>query len=292
MTIGTHWSVCPVDATFSAYAAHDRAMQESWQERYSEAAEAARSAAFHQALQAVAIAGIQAAAADYAADRQWDIANRQMTIAEDEYERYKENFICNEHRMAQEACDIEVPEADYETRANRAVADIRREFATARRQLNRTRSRYCLVDFSRSLCDMAAREARAVAAARDAAYRHEEAYTRALDDVRWGRGKDVFSLGRGIMTQQDSTFASAMGLASDATATRLGGINNFLGALSGGIQGMIQANYARQIAPSPFSSSYAAQGPGLAMTNGYTFNYGGPTPLGSGAESTTPIRSF
>ena len=292
MTIGTNWNVCPVDATWANYSAHDAEQQSEWRSQYAAAAEAAEAAARYQALQAVAIAGIQAAAADHAADRQWDIANRQMEIAEEEYERYKEFFICNEHKMADEACEIEVPTADYDTRADRAQADVRREFATARRRLNRTRSRYCLADFSRALCQIDAAEARAVAAARDTAYRHEEQHVRALDDVRFSRAATVFGLGRGIQQGQSATYQSAMGLASDSLATRLGGLNNFLGAVSGGIQGMIQANYASQIAPSPFTNTYAASGPHMVNQSSIGYSLGGPSPFGSSAVVNQQNQAF
>lgn len=288
MTIGTNWNVCPVDATWSDYSGHDSTMQNNWREDYRYAAELAKEAAFYQAAQAVIIAGIQAAAADYAADKQYDIADRQMKIAEDEYARYKEHFFCNEHAMAKEACDIEVPEADYETRANRAMADVRREFAAARRKMSRSRSRYCLADFSRTLCALEASEARAIASARDTAYRFEEKHVRALDDVRWARKKDVFALGRGIMEHQSSTYSSAMALASDSLATRLGGINNFLGAVSGGIQGMIQSNYAARVADSPYRNAYSHSGPHSVAQSRLSYGIGGPSPLGS----TSAIGSY
>lgn len=285
MTIGTSWSVCPVDATFSAYAAHDSQQQDLWRTRYEEAADAARQAAFYQAAQAVIIAGIQAAAADHAADQQWNIANRQMTIAEEEYERYKEHFICVEHELADDACEDQLYTPDYETRPNRTVVDVRRQFSQARKRLERQRSRYCLNDFGRAMCDLEAKEARATAAGKDAGYRYEESQQIMFDDRRFNRRIQVSNLGRNIQAQQVQTYASAMGMANAAIATRLSGINNFLGAVSGGISGMIQANLATQISPSPFTNAYAgATSPYNFHTGtGSHFQYGGPTPLGSAA---------
>lgn len=292
MTIGTTFNVGTADASFSDYANHDEAQQERWVDAYRFAAGEARQAAFYQAAQAVIIAGIQAAAADHAADRQWDIANRQMTIAEEEYARYQLHFFCNEHNMADEACALEIPIANYDRRANRALHDIRRQFNNQRRMMARNRSRYCLVDFTRQLGMLSASEARATAAARDAAYRHEETHVRALSDVRFSRQQIVFGLGRGIFAGQDSSYSGAMGLASDSVATRLSGLNNLFGAISGGFSGMIQANYANRIANSPFMNSYSGATPFNSMVNGYTFGVGGPNPNGSGAMSTTPYRGY
>ena len=289
MTLGTNWNVCPVDASFSDYSSHDADQQDKWREQYIAAAELARTAAFYQAAQAVIIAGIQAAAADYAADQQWNIANRQMSIAEEEYARYKEHFICNEHLLADEACAVTVPVPDYVTRADRSVTDVRRSFDQARRKLARNRSRYCMADFSRRMCDLEAVEAKTVAQTRDASYRFEEERVRALDDARFNRAIQVANLGRGIQATQVSTYNSAMGIANSAIATRLGGINNLLGAVSGGLGGLIQAQYnvnAARIAESPFRNAYASSpGLGIGTNHQYNFGYGGPAPLGAGAGS-------
>lgn len=287
MTIGTNWHIGTPSADFGDYASHDSTQQNLWRQSYEQAAELAKEAAFYQAAQAVIIAGLQAAAADHAADQQWNIADRQMTIAEDEYERYKDHFICNEHKLADEACDVTVPVPDYVTRADRAVADIRRSFAQARQVAARNRSRYCLADFSRKLCDLDATEAKTVAQARDASYRFEEERVRALDDARFNRAIQVGNLGRGIFAQQVSTFQSAMSMANASIATRLGGINNLLGAVSGGFSGMIQAQYNLNMArstPSPFTNNYATA-PSIAGNWPYSFNMGGPAPLGAPAGS-------
>lgn len=283
MTIGTNWQVCPVDASFSDYAAHDTTQQDAWRAAYEDAAEKARAAAFYQAAQAVVIAGIQAAAADNAADKQYDIANRQMQIAEEEYQRYKDHFICVEHALADDACVDELYAPDYETRANRAIVDVRKQFSEARSKLSRIRSRYCLADFSRDLCDLEVQEAKAIAAAKDAAYRYEETEQKAYDDRRFNRRIQVSNLGRNIQAQQVATYTGAMDLANQSIATRLGGINNFLGALSGGISGMIQANMQSQLAPSVYTNMYAGVNAPNPYGSAYNFNYGGPSPIGAGA---------
>ena len=283
MTIGTNWHVGTPDASIGDYVAHDVIQQQLWRESYDNAATAAKDAAFYQALQAVVIAGLQAAASDHAADRQWNIANRQMSIAEEEYTRYKEHFICNEHNLADEACELTVPEANYDVRANRAAVDIRRQFSVARSSLLRGASRYCMHDASHTLGELAAQEARAISAVRDAAYRYEEDRAQALSDSRFNRAIQVANIGRGIHGAQINTYSGAMQMANNSIGTRLGGINNFLGAMSGGISGMVQANLAARISPSPFTGAIAQGGPSMAYVNPYQFGMGGPTPMGAGA---------
>lgn len=286
MTLGTNWNIGTPDADFDDYAAHDAAQQQAWREQYIAAAELARTAAFYQAAQAVIIAGIQAAAADNAADKQYDIANRQMIIAEEEYQRYKDRFWCNEHKLADEACEVTVPTPDYVIRADRSAADVRRSFDQARRKLARSRSRYCMADFTRAMCDLDAVEAKTIAQTRDASYRYEEERVRVLDDTRFNRALQVANIGRGIQATQLATYQSAMQLANESIATRLGGINNLLGAVSGGLSGVIRAQYnynaAQAVAASPFHSSYATT-PSIANNHPYNFNYGGPAPMGAGA---------
>lgn len=285
MTIGTTtYNLGVSGAAWGDYSAHNAQINADWITAYNDAAEKARTAAFFQAAQAVIIAGIQANAASHAADRQWDIANRQMTIAEDEYQRYKDHFICVEHHLADDACNEVLYVPDYVTRAGRAQADIRVQFDVARRKLARTRSRYCVSDMARSLCLLEAEEAKAIAAARDASYRAEEIRRDAYDDRRFNRRISVSNLGRTIQAQQVSTYQGAMGMADAAIGTKLNGMNNFLGALSGGISGIIQANLQKQIAPSPFVGAYANSGPQSAY-GGYQFNYGGPSPMGAGAAT-------
>lgn len=286
MTIGTNWHVGTPSASIGDYVAHDTIQQQMWRESYDKAAEAAKDAAFYQALQAVVIAGLQAAASDHAADKQWDIANRQMSIAEEEYDRYKDHFICNEHLLADEACALTVPVADYSTRANRAAVDVRRRYTDARRSLMRSASRYCMHDVSHALGELADKEARAVAAARDAAYRYEEDRALVLSDNRFNRAIQVANIGRGIQGDQLNTYSGAMQMANNSIGTRLSGINNFLGAVSGGISGLVQANLAARISPSPFTGSIAQGGPNMAYVNPYNFGMGGPTPMGAGAGTT------
>lgn len=285
MTIGTNWHVGTPSASIGEYVAHDTIQQQMWRESYDKAAEAAKDAAFYQALQAVVIAGLQAAASDHAADKQWDIANRQMSIAEDEYARYKDHFICNEHKLADEACAITVPVANYTVRANRAAADLRRQFSVARNSLMRSASRYCIHDVAHTLGELADKEARAIASARDAAYRYEEDRAQTLSDNRFNRAVSVANIGRGIQGAQLNAYSGAMTMANNAIGTRLSGINNFLGAVSGGISGLVQANLAARISPSPFTGAIAGNGPGMAYTTPYNFGVGGPSPMGAGAST-------
>lgn len=288
-----NWS-SDVDATFAQY----EGVYDQWQTAqdaqhaayiaaWNQASADARAAAFYQAAQQVIIAGIQAAAAQYAADRQFDIADRQMNIAEAEFERYQEHFVCVENKLADEACEEEKYEPDYDTKSARAIVDVRKQFDLARKRLTRLRSRWCLDDFSKDLCDLETREAQAIAAAKDAAYRHEEAYAQAQCDARFNRATQVSNIGRGIQATGISTFAQGANNALGAVQTQLNGFNNVLGALSGGLSGIIQTQFAPSVntIPSPYTNAYSTYTPQAIGGGGYGGAYAGlgglqPAPVG------------
>lgn len=253
------------------------ASQAAWAAAYADAAEKARLAAFFQAAQQLAIAGLQYAAAQYIADKQFNIADRQMKIAETEHARYTEHFWCVENKLADEQCGIPEYTPDYETQAARSVLDVRRQFDVARQQLLRTRTRYCgrMIDFA--MCDMAGAEARAAAEARNKAYRYEEARRDSKSDTRFNRMLQVSNLGRNIAAQSVRDMQAAGQLEMGILQQRLGSINNVLGALSGGLSGIIQTQFAPSVGGGNINgggmgSAFATQQMSTASWN--SANYG------------------
>lgn len=232
---------------FDSWLAAQTASQGVWAAAYADAAEKARLAAFFQAAQQLAIAGLQYAAAQYIADKQFEIADRQMRIAETEHDRYTQHFWCVENLLADEQCALPEYTPDYLTQSARAVLDVRKQFDVQRQQLLRMRTRYCgrVIDFG--LCDLAGAEARAAAEARDKAYRYEEARRDAKSDLRFNRQLQVSNLGRNIAAQSVRDMQAAGQLEMGVLQQRLGSINNVLGALSGGLSGIIQTQFAPSV---------------------------------------------
>lgn len=233
--------------------ASENPCEASWQASYAYAADKAYEMAVYNALKDIAFGVMQYASADRTADQQYEIADRQMLIAEEEYQRYKDVFIECEEAFVDEQCAIELPTVEYTIRANRITRDVRKQFSISRQKLSRARNKFCLADYSHDLYDMEKAEALAVVAARSAAYRESEERHDQLDAKRWEKRTWAISLGRQVMTGQSDMYSSAMGFATDAVGARGNAMRNLLGTLSGAVGAIQTANYAPRInAPSVF----------------------------------------
>jgi hypothetical protein len=153
---------------------------------------------------------------------------------------------------------MECPEADYDTRADRATRDVRKQMSIARGKMERMRNRYCAHDMMVTICNMEKAEALAVVVARDTAYRYEEAYRDILDEKRWNRRLKILEHGRNIMSGQSSTYAEGAGIASAAIEAARANRTNLLGNLQGAVKTLINAGAARRQAyyrPEPMQST-------------------------------------
>lgn len=248
-----------VSAKIEACAA-DNPCEAAWQASYAYAADRAYEMAVYQALQMIAFGVLEYASADRTADMQYEIADRQMVIAEEEYSRYKEVFVPCEEALNEEVCALTQVEVDYSFRADRATRDVRRQFGVARRKMQRARNKFCLADLSRDMCNLEKAEAISVVAARDVAYREAEERRDQLEDERWTKKTWGVDLGRQVMTGQAGIYQGAMGLAANAVGARGNAMRNLLGTLSGAVSGVLSASYAPQInAPSVFGVKPGSQ---------------------------------
>lgn len=220
----------------------------AWQEAYAYSAGEAYELAVFQALQGIVFAGLQYASADRTADLQYDIADRQMRIAEEEYQRYKDNYVECEDALAAEICATECEAPDYDVRADRALRDVRKQFSMARKKLERSRMRYCMADQLRAHCELEKAEALAVVQARDLAYRYAEKRADFLDERRWNRRVVILQHGRSIQTGQMQAYSNASVQASAALQSGQDATRNLLGTISGGIGSILNANYANNLA--------------------------------------------
>ena len=260
MPLGDPADPTSMNAQIAACAGNDPCAA-SWQEAYAYHADQMYNLAVFQALQGVVFAGLQYASQDRTADLQYDIANRQMLIAEEEYQRYKDNYVECEDALAAEICAMECEVVDYETRADRAMRDVRRQYGIARSKLERARMRYCAHDMLADICDMDKEEALAVVLARDIAYRYAETYRDILDERRWTRRVAILQHGRNIMTGQSQMYDSGAGAASVALQARGDALGNLLGSLSGTIGGIANARVGRRLVNYQIENSYQATQP-------------------------------
>lgn len=230
--------------------------QAAWQCTYEYYADKQFDMAKYQALLGLAFGVLQYASADRTADLQYDIANRQMLIAEEEYQRYKDTWIECEEAYVTEVCAIEVCEVEYDLYGDRAERDVRKKFSIAREKLFRNRSRYCASDTLYKMCEMEKAESLAAIATRDNAYRYAEQRRDYYDNIRHDRRMTVINLGRSVMTGQANIYQAASGQAIAALSAGNLGRQNALATIFGSASGLLNAYGATQISPFPYGTGY------------------------------------
>lgn len=241
-----------VNAKIDACAA-DNPCEGAWQASYAYAADRAYDLAVYQALQMIAFGVMQYASADRTADMQYEIADRQMIIAEEEYQRYKDVYIECEEALNAEVCALVRPTVEYGQVRASALRAVTKQFSLQRAKMLRVRKRFCAVDTLHDVCDLNKTEALVSIAAMQAATKAAEERRDFLENERWTKKTWGVSLGRQVMTGQSDIYAGAMGLASDAVGARGNAMRGLLGTLSGAVGGILNASYGPQInAPTVF----------------------------------------
>lgn len=227
----------------------------AWQATYQYYADRQYDMAQWQALMGLAFGYLQYESADRTADLQYDIANRQMVIAEEEYQRYKDVYVECENALAVEVCAEMIPDPDYDIRADRALRDVRKQFSALRNKLDRTRSRYCMADHMRKHCELEKSEALAVIAARDNAYRYAEKRRDYLEERRWSRRVTIMEHGRNVMSGQANTYSSASSLAFNALQAGQENKDNAFGNLLGIGNNLLSSYYNQFFSPNPLGGA-------------------------------------
>lgn len=244
----------------------------AWQATYTYQADQQFQMAKWQAVLGLAYGFLQYQSADRTADRQYDIANRQMCIAEEEYARYKCVYVECEDAYAAEVCAEVVPEVEYDVHANRAERDVRKKFSIGREKLMRNRNRYCVSDTLYKITEFEKVEALALVAARDNAYRYAEA----RQDYYFARRNDrrlaVLTHGRNIMTGQSNVYQSGMGATIGAIGAAGQARSDLFTNLAGVGNSFLNAYYSTQN-PFPYGSGYT--GTGGNTSGGSTGNFSG-----------------
>ncbi|WP_333679857.1 hypothetical protein [Dyella sp.] len=180
-------------------------------------------------------------AAKDAADKQYDIANRQQTIADDEYARYSAHFAPCENATIDAECARPEYTEDIETEANRAVADIRRQFTVARQQLQRRRQRYCVGPMLAQERQLAIEEARAVADAKEKVRRYLEERQEQRRDKYFNRKLQLFNIGRGIKADAIGELNQSLAGVTAGNDIALAARNQYYGAILSSFGGLIGA---------------------------------------------------
>lgn len=253
----------------------------AWQATYTYYADQQYQMAKWQAVLGLAYGYLQYQSADRTADRQYDIANRQMCIAEEEYARYKCVYVECEDAYAAEVCAEELPDVEYDLHADRAERDVRKKFTIAREKVLRSRNRYCVSDTLYKVNEMEKVEALALIAARDNAYRYAESRQDFYAERRRIRRTDILAHGRGIMTGQSAAYQSGMGAALGAIGAQGQAKSDLFTNLAGVGNSFLNAYYSTQTNPFPYGSGYT--GSGAAPSGGGSGGVMSGFPSGGGA---------
>lgn len=180
-------------------------------------------------------------AAKDAAAKQYNIANRQQNIAEEEYARYKQHFAACENKTIDEECARPEYSEDIEAQANRAVVEVRKQFSLARQQLQRRRQRYCIGSIIYQEQQLAVEEARAIAQAKEKVRRYLEERQESRRDKYFNRKLQLFNIGRNIKADAIGEFGKAAQGIAAGTNVELAARNQFYGAIMSSLGGVMGA---------------------------------------------------
>lgn len=190
---------------------------------------------YAQAAASVGVASIQAAVAYNVANKQYDLAKRQVAIAEFVQDTWKTNHLPCELKLLAEVCSKPKYVPAYDLVTSRASNDVAIAFGKARQDMRRNMSVYCigsLVAAERQITvSQALLESDAVASAR----RREDGRADLKEQQSIDNRFKVAAIGRNLLDTSGSGFkAAAAGYASGGStiASALNSGAQLLGYLS------------------------------------------------------------
>lgn len=164
---------------------------------------------------AIAVAGINTAAAIRMANLQYEIAKQYLDIAQWWRNYYNTTYRPVEDTELQEAWALQKTDPLYDVAVGRARSYIRIALRGRGDKAIRCTSEYCTGLRGAFLKDAANEEATALAAASNLGYRNERAYVVARDNVRWERRAQVLQRGRNMVANNVQYSNLAAGIFGD-----------------------------------------------------------------------------
>lgn len=122
-----------------------------------------------------------AQSAQYAAQLQWDIANRVQAIADEMQGIWRQYYMRMEVDLNDEIQALPPYQVQYATAANRAIVEVRKQFGLARRKTLECMDIHCVGAAISTVRDMATGEALAAGWAATLMIRGEDAMKRSVD---------------------------------------------------------------------------------------------------------------
>jgi len=221
-------------------------------------------------------------AAEDQAEKQYDIANRQQTIADNEYARYSAHFAPCENATIDAECARPEYTEPIEDQANRAAVDIRVQFANTRQQLDRRRNRYCIgaaIAMDRTL---AIEEARGVGEAKERARRFLEDREFNRQQKYFDRKLQMFNIGRNIQATSISGLNTAAQTFERGGEIESAARNQFYGAILSSLGGLIGAGVSAYSTPSFGSPQGGRTGFSIGARGASPVGFGGAGLMGPG----------
>jgi uncharacterized membrane protein YgcG len=242
-------------------------------------------------------------AAKDAAEKQYDLADRQLVIAEAEYARFTAHFApCEDATIDAECARPEYTEP-IEDEANRAVVEVRMQFANAAQQAQRRRNRYCIGATVATDRTFAVEQARAVGERKEQTRRYLENRQFDRQQVYFNRKLQMFNIGRGMPADAIQGIGNAAGIMQRGTDLELAARNQYYGSILSGLGGVMGAGISAFMGPSPVGTTQGSQsGSSIGGFNTFSsvtnFGSGGISSGGMGAgtlwdaNSLGPTASF
>jgi hypothetical protein len=213
-----------------------------------------------QAVQQLAIAGIQLAAQQYIADKQYAIANRQMVLAESEYARAVTDFHPVDHILSVEVMTTPAYVADYTTQANRVNITVNKAFAKQRQKAIRRSNVYCVGSIARVQCNIDEAEALAAVEMQNIVFRQEEMRVDAKATELYNKKLQISNIGNKIQASAISGMTSAAGMMIASLGGMSKNITSALGAAGKSLAGLTDSYNQKSMADSMvYGQQYKSQ---------------------------------
>lgn len=175
------------------------------------------------------------------AERTYELANRQLKLAEEMFSFYKKNYLPHERGLSDQIDNYHKNpyRPQYETTGGRFVASTRQQFIGKRREVLMCASPYCTGALKNSLKQIALAEAKAVGNALNSAVKFEDLREKRMTE-KWVNARLSFvGAGRGVAAQGMAGFGRALSAFSSFGADPGAALDQLLKTVAYTVGGLI-----------------------------------------------------
>lgn len=185
------------------------------------------------------------------ADRVYDLANRQQSLAEEMYSHYKAQYQPHEIALGKQIDNYFANpyRPQYDTTGGRFVVNARAQMTGKRREVLMCASQYCTGAVKTALRDLAVREANLVGNVMNSAIKYENLREQRMED-KWLQVRLSFiQTGRGVSGQAVTGIDGAVTAFSRFNADPGAALSQLLGTVAYTIGGIIPSPNSSRAAP-------------------------------------------